>query len=86
MRMLNRAITLNNDAQMPSVGLGVLQSEGGQATAAVSTALQAGYRLIDTAAAYFNEREVGRGIRDSGADRSGVSLTTKLWMTDYGFD
>jgi 2,5-diketo-D-gluconate reductase A len=52
----------------------------------VSTALQAGYRLIDTAAAYSNEREVGQGIRDSGVDRAEVFLTTKLWMTDYGLD
>ena len=79
-------ITLNNGVELPAVGLGVLQSEGGEATAAVSTALQAGYRLIDTAAAYFNEREVGAGIRESGIDRSEIFLTTKLWMTDYGFD
>lgn len=84
--MTEKAITLNNGVEMPALGLGVLQSEGGEATAAVSTALQAGYRLIDTAAAYFNEREVGQGIRDSGVDRADLFLTTKLWMTDYGFD
>lgn len=84
--MSDKTITLDNGAQIPALGLGVLQSEGGEATAAVSTALQAGYRLIDTAAAYFNEREVGQGIRDSGVDRADVFLTTKLWMTDYGFD
>jgi diketogulonate reductase-like aldo/keto reductase len=79
-------IRVNNGVDIPALGLGVLQSEGGEATSAVSTALQAGYRLIDTAAAYFNEREVGQGIRDSGIDRAEVFLTTKLWMTDYGFD
>ena len=84
--MTENPIILNNGVQLPALGLGVLQSEGGEATAAVSTALHAGYRLIDTAAAYFNEREVGRGIRDSGVDRADVFLTTKLWMTDYGFD
>jgi len=84
--MTDRTITLNNGVQMPGLGLGALQSEGSEATAAVSTALRAGYRLIDTAAAYLNEREVGRGIRDSGVDRADVFLTTKLWMTDYGFD
>ncbi|MGO4782687.1 aldo/keto reductase [Cryobacterium sp. W22_MBD10_FK3] len=84
--MTDKTITLNNGVQLPSLGLGVLQSEGGEATAAISSALTGGYRLIDTAAAYFNEREIGQGIRDSGADRAEVFLTTKLWMTDYGFD
>lgn len=84
--MTDKTIILNNGVQLPSLGLGVLQSEGGQATAAVSSALTGGYRLIDTAAAYFNEREIGQGIRDSGVDRAEVFLTTKLWMTDYGFD
>jgi 2,5-diketo-D-gluconate reductase A len=84
--MTEKTITLNNGVAMPALGLGVLQSEGGEATAAVSTALKSGYRLIDTAAAYFNEREVGEGIRDSGVDRKDIFLTTKLWMTDYGFD
>ena len=84
--MTGPTIPLNNGLQLPALGLGVLQSEGGEATTAVSTALKAGYRLIDTAAAYFNEREVGQGIRDSGVDREEVFLTTKLWMTDYGFD
>ena len=79
------SVTLNNGVKMPALGLGVLQSEGSEATTAVSTALQVGYRLIDTAAAYFNEREVGRGIRESGIDRADIFLTTKLWMTDYGY-
>lgn len=84
--MAEKMIALNNGVQIPALGLGVLLSEGGEATSAVSTALQAGYRLIDTAAAYFNEREVGQGILESGVDRADVFLTTKLWMTDYGFD
>ncbi|QNE48173.1 aldo/keto reductase [Glaciihabitans sp. INWT7] len=84
--MSDITITVNNGALLPALGLGVLQSEGGEATSAVSTALRSGYRLIDTAAAYFKEREVGQGIRDSGVDRADVFLTTKLWMTDYGFD
>ena len=84
--MTNETITLNNGVEIPALGLGVLLSDGEEATAAVSTALQVGYRLIDTAAAYSNEREVGQGIRDSGVDRGEVFLTTKLWMTDYGFD
>lgn len=84
--MTDKAITLNNGETIPALGLGVLQSEGAQAADAVSTALRSGYRLIDTAAAYFNEREVGAGIRESGVAREDVFLTTKLWMTDYGFD
>ncbi|GAB4064661.1 aldo/keto reductase [Angustibacter speluncae] len=84
--MTQTTITLNNGVTMPAVGLGVLQSEGDHATTAVSTALRSGYRLVDTAAAYFNEREVGQGISDCGVDRAELFLTTKLWMTDYGFD
>lgn len=84
--MSNNTIILNNGVALPTIGLGVLQSEGDDATSAVSSALQTGYRVIDTAAGYFNEREVGRGIRESGVDRSEVFLTTKLWMTDYGYD
>jgi 2,5-diketo-D-gluconate reductase A len=68
-------LSLNNGVETPALGLGVLQSEGGEATTAVSTALKAGYRLVDTAAAYFNEREVGQGIRDSGVDRRGRPTT-----------
>jgi 2,5-diketo-D-gluconate reductase A len=79
-------LQLDNGVEIPALGLGVLQSQGGEATSSVSTALQAGYRLIDTAAAHFNEREVGQGIHDAGGDRADVFLTTKLWMTDYGFD
>ena len=84
--MTQKSFTLNNGLQMPALGLGVLQSEGSEATNAVATALHSGYRLIDTAAAYFNEREVGAGIRESGVAREDIFLTTKLWMTDYGFD
>jgi len=84
--MTEKTIALNNGVKIPALGLGVLQSQGGEATSAVSTALKSGYRLVDTAAAYFNEREVGQGIRESGVDRGDIFLTTKLWMTDYGFD
>lgn len=71
---------------MPALGLGVYQSKPEETTGAVVTALQAGYRLIDTAAAYFNEREVGEGIRQSGVDRAEIFVETKLWMSDYGYD
>ncbi|WP_193607203.1 aldo/keto reductase [Nocardioides lijunqiniae] len=84
--MTHSTITLNNGVELPSLGLGVLLSEGDEASTAVTTALRAGYRLVDTAAAYGNERLVGRGIREAEVDRAEVFVTTKLWMTDYGFD
>jgi diketogulonate reductase-like aldo/keto reductase len=80
------ALTLNNRVTMPALGLGVFQSPPEETTAAVETALRGGYRLIDTAAAYDNEREVGEGIRRSGIDRDEIFVTTKLWMSDYGYD
>ena len=79
-------LTLNNGVTMPALGLGVFQSSPDQTTAAVEAALAAGYRHIDTAAAYGNEREVGEGIRDSGLDRSDVFIETKVWVSDYGYD
>jgi diketogulonate reductase-like aldo/keto reductase len=82
----NSYITLNNGVKMPALGLGVYQSPPEETTGAVVTALQAGYRLIDTAAAYFNEREVGEGIRQSGVNRSEIFIETKLWISDYGYD
>jgi diketogulonate reductase-like aldo/keto reductase len=82
----NSYITLNNGVKMPALGLGVYQSPPEETTGAVVTALQAGYRLIDTAAAYFNEREVGEGVRQSGVNRSEIFIETKLWISDYGYD
>jgi 2,5-diketo-D-gluconate reductase A len=81
------SLTLNNGSRMPQLGLGVyLVSDVAVCEASVKTALQSGYRLIDTAAAYRNERAVGRGIRSSGVPREEVFLTTKLWASDYGLD
>lgn len=77
-------LTLSNGVTMPVLGLGVFQSPPERTTEAVSAALVSGYRLVDTAAAYFNEREVGEGIRRSGVPRSEVFVTTKLWISDYG--
>jgi diketogulonate reductase-like aldo/keto reductase len=79
-------LTLNNGVTMPALGLGVFQSPPEQTTAAVEAALATGYRHIDTAAAYGNEREVGDGIRGSGLDRSEVFIETKVWVSDYGYD
>ena len=77
---------LNNGVTMPALGLGVFQSPPAETVTAVETALRDGYRLIDTAAAYGNEREVGEAIRRSGVDRDEVFVTTKLWISDYGYD
>ena len=79
-------ITLNNGLNMPALGLGVFQSAPEETTAAVLTALNTGYRHIDTAAAYGNEREVGQGVRASGLDRSDIFIETKIWVSDYGHD
>jgi diketogulonate reductase-like aldo/keto reductase len=80
------ALTLNNAVTMPALGLGVFQSPPEETTAAVEAALREGYRLIDTAAGYGNEREVGDAVRASGLDRSDVFLETKIWISDYGYD
>ncbi|ACZ21397.1 aldo/keto reductase, diketogulonate reductase [Sanguibacter keddieii DSM 10542] len=79
-------VTLNNGVTMPALGLGVYQSSPEETTAAVVSALQTGYRHIDTAAAYFNEREVGEGIKRSGVERSEIFVETKIWMSDYGYE
>ena len=77
---------LNNGVQMPAIGLGVFQTPPEETTAAVQAALSTGYRHIDTAAAYLNEREVREGIRRSGLDRSEVFIETKVWISDYGYE
>jgi 2,5-diketo-D-gluconate reductase A len=80
------SFTLNNGVQIPSIGLGVFQTPPDETVAAVTAALEIGYRHIDTAAAYGNERQVGEGIRRSGLDRSDVFVETKIWISDYGYD
>jgi diketogulonate reductase-like aldo/keto reductase len=84
--MINSTIPLNNGVEMPAFGLGVFQSSPEDTLEAVKAALADGYRLIDTAAAYMNEEQVGEGLRQSGLDRSEVFITTKLWVSDYGYD
>ena len=79
-------LNLNNGVTMPALGLGVFQSPPEETTAAVQAALEVGYRHIDTAAAYGNEREVGEGIRRSGLPRGDVFIETKVWVSDYGYD
>src|SRR4051812_4094045 len=77
---------LNNGVRMPALGFGVFQAEPEQTVAAVSTALEIGYRHIDTAAGYGNERQVGEAIRRSGLDRAEVFIETKVWVSDYGYE
>lgn len=77
-----RTVTLNNGVDMPVLGFGVYQIPAEQTEQAVSEALAAGYRLLDTAAAYGNEEAVGRAIRSSGIPREELFVTTKLWVQD----
>ncbi|MEE3853058.1 aldo/keto reductase [Gordonia sp. LSe1-13] len=79
-------LTLNNGVEIPALGFGVYQTPPDETATAVRTALDVGYRHIDTAAAYLNERGVGDAIAQSGIDRSEVFLETKIWITDYGYD
>lgn len=79
-------LDLNNGVKLPALGYGVFQTPPAETIAAVETALSTGYRHIDTAAAYGNEREVGEALRRSGLDRSDVFLETKVWISDYGYD
>lgn len=80
-------ITLRDGNTIPAVGFGVfLIPNDGSTYDAVTTALRLGYRHIDTAAAYFNEDEVGKAVRDSGIPRDEIFVTSKLWLQDYGYD
>ena len=81
-----KTIILNNDVKMPALGLGVFLADGNETQNAVEIALANDYRLIDTASIYENELEVGRGIKANGIDRKELFVTTKLWITDYGYD
>jgi diketogulonate reductase-like aldo/keto reductase len=79
-------IILNNGVEMPQLGFGVWQMADDETEKAVATALEAGYRSIDTAAIYGNERGTGKGITASGIARKDLFVTTKLWNSDQGYD
>ncbi len=79
-------VTLNDGNTIPQLGFGVFQVPAQETYDAVSSALQAGYRSIDTAKAYGNEEGVGRAIADSGVARKELFVTTKLWNDDHGYD
>ncbi|MFE6774493.1 aldo/keto reductase [Streptomyces sp. NPDC057702] len=80
------SITLNSGTAIPQLGFGVWQVENAAATAAVSTALEAGYRSVDTAAAYDNEEGTGKAIAESGIPREELFVTTKVWNDKQGYD
>lgn len=79
-------IILNNKLECPAVGLGTFMLSPAEAENSVREALKMGYRLVDTANAYVNERAVGRGMRDSGVPRGEIFLSTKLWPSEYEND
>ncbi|MET9155176.1 aldo/keto reductase [Streptomyces griseoflavus] len=79
-------IILNNGVEMPQLGFGVWQVPDAEAETAVATALEAGYRSIDTAAIYGNEEGTGRALARSGVPREDLFVTTKLWNSDQGYD
>lgn len=82
-----KQILLNNGVKMPVEGYGVFQiSDEAQCEQCVLDALETGYRLFDTAAAYYNEAAVGRAVRESGIPRDEIFITTKLWVQDAGYD
>lgn len=84
---LTNTYQLANGTKIPVIGFGTWQSaDGDEAYHAVLDALKAGYRHIDTAAAYGNEESVGKAIKDSGVDRDELFVTTKLWNADHGYD
>jgi diketogulonate reductase-like aldo/keto reductase len=82
----NDTIALNNGVELPPLGFGVFQTPPDETRAAVEAALQTGYRHIDTAAAYGNEKQVGEAMTSSGVPRSDVFVETKIWISDYGYD
>lgn len=80
-------VKLNDGNQIPAVGFGVFQiPNDGPTYDAVLAALKAGYRHIDTAAAYMNESDVGKAVKDSGIERGEIFITSKLWLQDYGYE
>jgi diketogulonate reductase-like aldo/keto reductase len=79
-------LKLADGVEMPALGFGVFQTPPEETTSAVAEALRVGYRHVDTAAAYGNEREVGEGTRRSEVDREKVFIETKVWINDYGYE
>jgi 2,5-diketo-D-gluconate reductase A len=83
---LSPLLPLNDGTSIPQLGLGVYKTTDADAAGAVTFALENGYRLVDTASMYLNERGVGEGVRRSGLPREEVFVTTKVWFTDNGYE
>lgn len=81
-----KEVRLNNGVMMPAIGFGVYQVSEKETERVVGDALEVGYRMIDTAASYFNEQQVGNAIRQSGLKREDLFITTKLWVQDHEYD
>ena len=79
-------VRLNNGVRMPAVGFGVYQIPKESTEGLVLEAIETGYRMIDTAASYFNEAEVGRAVRACGLPRESIFVTSKLWVQDYEYE
>jgi diketogulonate reductase-like aldo/keto reductase len=87
MNSLSDTLVLNNGTSIPCIGFGTWQTPDGEVTVnSVKYAIESGYRHIDTAAIYGNEKGVGQGIKESGIDRKELFITTKLWNTDRGYE
>ncbi|WP_180849019.1 aldo/keto reductase [Ligilactobacillus saerimneri] len=83
---VNSPLTLNNGVEIPCVGYGTYKTDPAATATAVTAAIQAGYRHIDTAMVYRNEEGVGQGIKAAGVDRKELFITSKLWNTDRGYE
>ncbi|EKW99350.1 organophosphate reductase [Ligilactobacillus saerimneri 30a] len=83
---VNSPLTLNNGVEIPCVGYGTYKTDPAATATAVTAAIQAGYRHIDTAMVYRNEEGVGQGIKAAGVDRTELFITSKLWNTDRGYE
>jgi 2,5-diketo-D-gluconate reductase A len=86
MPLIQPTITLNNGVGLPALGFGVFQTPPDVTQASVEEAIRVGYRMIDTAASYLNEPEVGAGIGASALERGELFVQTKVWVTDYSYD
>ena len=82
-----QTVKLNNGVEMPIIGYGVFQIEdAGECERCVLDALDVGYRLIDTAQAYYNEEAVGQALKKTSIPREEIFLTTKVWVTEFGYE
>lgn len=81
-----KTIKLNNGIEMPQIGYGVYQVSPDECERCVSDALKTGYRMIDTAQAYYNEEGVGRAVKNSGINRSDIFIVSKVWISNYGYE